>query len=185
MRANAYVSNRILGCARCPRSCPASTNRDCMTRSCKPCFLSVSRLTLASAGGITVAAAFFLPCIPLLGHSTQRTAAFHDHSGHPIAFPWIERLSRETGSATAQTHLTHACFNLDSVSSSSSEESSGRRSTIPGCSRSGDVATSKPSKLLGHKIWFFNLSLAFTGIFVLSNWWFRDRWVIVTHSRAN
>ena len=34
------------------------TNRDCSTRSCKPCFLRVRQVTLASARGITVPAAF-------------------------------------------------------------------------------------------------------------------------------
>ena len=40
-----------------PSILSARTNRDCSTRSCKPYFLRIRQMTLASAGGITVAAA--------------------------------------------------------------------------------------------------------------------------------
>ena len=64
LRIHEPQCKRMLSCpmdsrlCSCPRFLSTSTNRDYMTRSCKPCFFSVHQITLASAGGITVAAAF-------------------------------------------------------------------------------------------------------------------------------
>ena len=58
MRADAFFVSTGFSAMLLPSFLSTSTNRDCMTRSCKPCFLSVRQMTLASAGGITVAAAF-------------------------------------------------------------------------------------------------------------------------------
>ena len=57
IRADAIVSKGF-SAVRLPSFLSTSTCRDCNDRSCKPCFSSVRRMTLASAGGITVAAAF-------------------------------------------------------------------------------------------------------------------------------
>ena len=65
-----------------PSFLSTSTTRDCMTRSCKPCFLRVRWMTLASAGSITVAAAFSCHAFHFWKRP-QGTAAFHDHPGMP------------------------------------------------------------------------------------------------------
>ena len=57
IRADAFVSIRF-SAVHFPSFLSTSTNRDCRTQSCRPCFFQVHQMTLASAGGITVAAAF-------------------------------------------------------------------------------------------------------------------------------
>ena len=78
IRAEAFVSEGVLSCA-------LSTNRNCSTRYCKPCFLSVRQMTLASAGGITVAAVF-LPCIPLFVNGLKEQQLLAPIQAMPLLF---------------------------------------------------------------------------------------------------
>ena len=79
------------------------TNRDCIARSCKACFLRVRQMTLASAGGITVAAAFSCHAFHCL-ERPQGITVSHAHSYQVIASLWIEQLLREMHRATNLTH---------------------------------------------------------------------------------
>ena len=60
-------------------------------------------MTLASAGGITVAAAF--PVVHSIAWKRpQGITASHAHSSQAIASLWIEQLLREMHRATTLTH---------------------------------------------------------------------------------
>ena len=59
IRADAFVPKGF-SAVLFPSFLSTSPNRECITRSCRPCFLSVRQMTLVSAGGITVAGAS--PC---------------------------------------------------------------------------------------------------------------------------
>ena len=88
-----------------PSLLSTSTNRDCMTRPCKPCFLSVRQMNLASPGVL-----LSLPHFPAMRSTvwkrdSEETPTSHDRSGHAIAFLWIERISRETRRVAAPTRL--------------------------------------------------------------------------------
>ena len=95
---------RIFGCA-LALVLSTSANRDCMTRSCKPCFLSVRQMTLASAGGITVAAAFSCHAFHCL-ETASRNSSFSRpfRPCHCFSFG-SRRISREMRRVPAQTRL--------------------------------------------------------------------------------
>ena len=87
---------RILSCA-FAFVLSTRTNHDCITRSWKPCFLSVRQMTLASAGG-------YYRLHSIVWKRPQGIAASHVHPGLAIASLWIERLLRDMHRATTQTH---------------------------------------------------------------------------------
>ena len=75
MRADAFVSNGF-SAVLLPSFLSTNSHRDCMTRSCKSCFLSVRQVTMASAGGITVTVAFSCHTFHCL-----ETASRNSHAG--------------------------------------------------------------------------------------------------------
>ena len=86
----------------CPRFLSTSTNRDCMTRSCTPCFFRVRQMTLASAGGITLAAAFDCQALHCL-EPASRNNSFSRPCRPCHCFLWFEQLSPEMRRAKVPT----------------------------------------------------------------------------------
>ena len=131
MRADALVSKR-LSAVLLPSFLSTTTNRDCMTRSCKPCFLSVRQMTLASAGGSTVAAALSCHAFHCL-ETASRNSSFSGpfRPCHCFSLDQAD-FTRNTSCSSSDT-FARAFFNLDSTSSFSSRESSGTRPNFRDC----------------------------------------------------
>ena len=132
------------------------TNRDCITRSCKPCLLSVRQVTLASPVAAAISCHAF-HCLETASTNSSFSRPFkpcHCFSLDPAAFAGI-------ASCNNSDTLTRALFDFDSTPSSGSTEGGGRR-------------TRNISRLLGDKIRFFHLCLVFTVIVFVRNWRFRE-----------
>ena len=159
----------ILGCALAFRFLSKSTYRDCMTRSCKLFFQRAP-----NDSGFSWR--YFPAMRSIVWKRSQGTAASHDSSGHAIAFLWIEWISREIRCVAAPTRLRVP--SSPAISFFLFRRKLKHTSQLPRLFRgqaASQLITLNLSGLLGHKIWFLNLSLAFIGIFVIIDRRFRDR----------
>ena len=107
----------------CSRFCQRAQTMTCMTRSCKPCFLSVRQMTLASAGDITVAAAF--SCQAFYSETAPRNNSFSRPSRPCHGFSLDRADFARNASCSSSDTFARAFFNLDSISCFSSGKSSG------------------------------------------------------------
>ena len=131
MRADAFVSHGF-SAVLLPSCLSTSTNRDCMTRSCKPCFLSVRQMTLAPPGAVTVAAAFSCHAFHCWD-AASRNSSFSLPFRQCYCFSLDRAASAKNASCNNSDTLTRAFFNLDSITSSFSGEGSGKRTILQGC----------------------------------------------------
>ena len=114
IRADAFVSKGF-SAVLLPSFLSTNTNRDCITRSCKPCFVSLRQMTLASAGGVTVA---------VFGNSLKEQQLLTAIQAMPLLlFGWSSFPEKRI--VQQLRHVDDALFNLDSIPSSFSGEGRG------------------------------------------------------------
>ena len=100
------------------------TNSGCITRSCKPCFLRVCQMTLASAGGITVAAAFSCHAFHCL-ETASRTNSFPRPFKPSHCFSLDRAVFARNASCNNTDTSTRAFFDFDATPSSGLTEGRG------------------------------------------------------------
>ena len=116
-----------------------NTNSDFITRSCKPCFFSVRQMTLASAGGVTVAAALSCHACSCL-EPASRNSSFSRPFRPCHCFSLVRVAFARSASCNNSDTPTRAFFNLNSMSLPSLPPSQERaRANVPS---SGTVSNS-------------------------------------------
>ena len=149
IRADAFVSKGFSGCAFAFVFLSTNTNRDCITRSCENCFVSLRQMTLASAGGVTVAVS---------GNSLKEEQLLTSIQAMPLLlFGWSSFPEKRI--VQQLRHDDDALFNVDSIPSSFSGEGRGcfevrrRRNGSRTISRDSSVTGSGSYTCVSSSLW--------------------------------